>query len=184
MNTAQPGLADGGGLADQLPVAPPPQNVPPAQNQTASGSGNGGLVSGLPTPHDGVSSPVPLVAPSGSVAKEQVERGGLTDLSERVPIVETREPETVPEEVEGWLEKLEQGEDIKLSQPVTDDSGQTVVSPAAPSIAEEKIVLPMSQEGIQKGIHVKIYSSARWLAEWCLRLIKKFPGEVLFRQVS
>ncbi len=94
-------------------------------------------------------------------------------------VIELKEPDSVPEEVAGWVEKLERGEDINLQQPVT-DHGQVVVSSSQPSGV--KIVLPLTQDAVQQGLHAKIVDSMRWLAEWCIRIIKKFPGKVFYRK--
>ncbi|OGY17987.1 MAG: hypothetical protein A2784_04865 [Candidatus Chisholmbacteria bacterium RIFCSPHIGHO2_01_FULL_48_12] len=88
--------------------------------------------------------------------------------------------ETHEEEVEGWLERLERGEDIHLPQPVTDDqTGQVLVAPASPPAGGE-IVLPVSEEGVKKGLHLQVWDSLRWLAEWSLRILKMFPGRAVY----
>jgi hypothetical protein len=107
-------------------------------------------------------------------AKEQIEFLPAKE-PQKAKIVEIKEPE--PEkELEGWLEKLEKGENIQLSQPVTDDYGQILVQAAAPQ--KPKIILPLDEQGVSLGITKKISESIRWLAEWCLRLIKMWPGRV------
>ncbi|MFC1654086.1 hypothetical protein ACFL1M_04530, partial [Patescibacteria group bacterium] len=58
---------------------------------------------------------------AGSMAKEQLESRPIVDSQEKVPITEMKESESVPEEVSSWMEKLEQGEDVKLPQPVVHD---------------------------------------------------------------
>jgi len=100
---------------------------------------------------------------------------------EKVPVVEVGgEHEKIPEEVEGWLEKLERGEEVKLPQSVK-HKGKILVEPAEPQV-DEKVVLPTTQETIQKGVHSNVFTSVRWLAEWCLRMIKKFHGAVVYRE--
>lgn len=116
----------------------------------------------------------------GGMAKEQMDMPATFDKHEKVPVVEMRESEAVPEEVSSWMEKLEQGEDIQLPQPVTHDD-QVLVSNSGQDVNEDKIVLPMTQEEVQLGLHQKVYSGARWLAEWCIKLVKKFHGKVVYR---
>jgi hypothetical protein len=149
-----------------------------------SGQNQDSIVSGQQTGStvgDGGSQPVQpqpdLVQPvAGGEEKEPIRID-----QEKVPLVEVGgEHEKIPEEVEGWLEKLEKGETVKLPQPVT-HKGKTLVEPAEPQVVE-KIVLPITQDAVQKGIHLKIIDSARWLAEWCLRIIKKFHGAVVYRE--
>ncbi len=101
-----------------------------------------------------------------------------------VPSEVVRPPEaaeTHEEEVEGWLERLERGEDIHLPQPVTDDqTGQVLVEPA--SLEHPEVVLPVSEAVVKKGLHMKVWDSLRWLAEWSMRILKMFPGRVVYRE--
>ena len=90
--------------------------------------------------------------------------------------------ETHEEEVESWLERLERGEDINLPQPVTDDqTGQVLVAPARQTQPPE-MVLPVTEAVVKKGLHVKIWDSLRWLAEWSMRIFKMFPGRVVYQR--
>lgn len=113
------------------------------------------------------------VAPVSYGGKEQQEQ---VETSEEVGVQEIKEPE-VPPEVEGWVERVERG-DIQLPQPVS-HRGQTLVQSAQPK--QVHVVLPLSEEGVIRGLHLKVIYSLRWLAEWCIRLLKKFPGKVLYR---
>ncbi|MCX6816682.1 MAG: hypothetical protein NTZ93_02375, partial [Candidatus Beckwithbacteria bacterium] len=94
------------------------------------------------------------------------------------PITEyTRNVDLEPE-VEGWLEKLEK-EDTKLQQPVTDQTtGQTVLDDSQQQKPGFKVVLPMTKDEVEKGLRHKIIDSVRWLAEWCIRMIKMFGVKV------
>lgn len=125
---------------------------------------------------DQISQPKPV----GGMAKEQLESAPMAGANENVSIIERREPEHVPEEVEGWLEKLERDEDVNLQAPIQ-SQGQVVVSPAGQVVDEEQIVLPLTEEGVQKGVQMKVVDSARWLAEWCVRVMKKFHSSVVYK---
>ena len=94
-------------------------------------------------------------------------------------VVEVIEPEPA-KEVEGWIEKLEKAEDVKLPQPVKDDYGQILVDSAAP--IKPKIVLPLDDKQITFGLAQKVAQSIRWLAQWCLRLIKMHPERVEYKK--
>jgi len=115
----------------------------------------------------------------GGMAKEQVETGPAS-YSETAPVVELKEEEKVPEDVENWMEKLEQGEEIKLPQPVVHDD-QVVVSNIGNDVADDALVLPLTEKQVEEGLHEKVYNSARWLAEWCIRVAKKLHGQVMYR---
>ena len=116
----------------------------------------------------------------GSFAKEQLESAPV-NYSETIQLTEiTSEHDKIPEAVEGWLEKLERQEDIKLDQPITDDQNQPVLQSATPQVTDDQIILPLEETDVSQGIKQKPTSSIRWLAEWCLRVIKKFPGKVFY----
>jgi len=85
----------------------------------------------------------------------------------------------IPREVAGWIERVEKKE-LYLSKPVTDDQGQVLVT--SPGLQEPKIVLPLTKSGLVAGLKKEIEEAARWLAEWCLRLIKMYPRRIWFKQ--
>ena len=115
----------------------------------------------------------PVQRQSSSV--EQGPVGGVAG-SEVAPVVEVREYE-VPAEVQEFVEKVEK-ENLELEKQVV-HKGQPVVQPMV-SVDEPKIVLPLSQLGITVSVKKKVSMSARWLAEWCVRIIKKFHGRVFY----
>ena len=117
-----------------------------------------------------------------SVGKEQKEAFGASISKEAQPgaAVETKEFEA-SSEVKDWMEKIEAGEEITFPGPVTDDYGQILMDAA--KITKPKIDLPLDKPGIQKGLHHKVVDSVRWLAEWCLRLIKMVPKRVVYKKI-
>lgn len=112
------------------------------------------------------------------VAKEQKEALPKVE-PEKVVITEIKEPEP-SKEVEGWMEKLEKGEEVQLPQPVTDDYGQILVQSAAPQ--KPKIILPLDSTELVSGLRKKVVNSIRWLAEWCLRVLKIWPERVEYKK--
>lgn len=115
--------------------------------------------------------------PSG--LKEQKEAFGAP-FAEGIKIVEKKEFEP-SEELAGWMEKVE-GEEITLPQPIRDEYGQILVRAA--TITKPKIVLPLTKKKVKKGLHHKVADSLRWLAEWCLRLLKMFPERVVYKKAA
>jgi len=108
------------------------------------------------------------------IEKERVQIRGEGIKKERL--------ERIPKEIEGWLEKVEKG-DIYLAKPVIDDqTGQTLVT--APSAKKPKIILPLTRQQIVSGLKQKTTEAIRWLAEWCLRLIKIRPKEVALKKAT
>jgi len=107
---------------------------------------------------------------------ETKERIGWSGSKER--LVKPAKPEVpIPSEVAGWIEKVEKN--IYLSKPARDDQGQVIVTSA--QAKPTKITLPLSKLGLVKGLKQGLEEAVRWLAEWCLRLIKMNPSRVLFK---
>ncbi len=128
-----------------------------------------------PTPSGQSDGTLGLQVSSGGESKEALKR----KPGEKVPVVEVREPE-VAKEVEGWVEKLEKGEDTQLPKPVVDDYGQVLVQAAVTQ--KPKIVLPLDVNQVTSGLGQKVGNSIRWLAEWCVRLLKMWPGRVRYKK--
>lgn len=101
-------------------------------------------------------------------------------FTEGIKVVEKKEFEP-SKEVASWMEKVE-GEEIELPQPIEDQYGQILLEAARTS--KPKIVLPISKKKVKKGLHHKVADSIRWLAEWCLRLLKMFPERVVYKKIS
>lgn len=128
-----------------------------------------------------VQKPVPQVDdPSKTVGKpaaaKEAEFVSGVGVSEKAPVVEVREPGELPEDVKGWLERVER--DDVAEPPTVVHKGKPVVSPAAP--ADVTVTLPLSEEGVKKGLKQRIVESIRWLAVWCVRLVKKYHGKVFY----
>ncbi len=51
--------------------------------------------------------------------------------------------------------------------------GVTASGPGQPVQPAQVVVLPLTDEEINQGLHASILSSLRWLAEWCVRQLKK-----------
>jgi len=97
---------------------------------------------------------------------------------EKFPVTEVEKEPVIDKEVEPYIQKLEK--EIYLSKPVTDDSGQPLVSPPAPQ--QPQITLPVTKGKYTWGLTRRVSESIRWLAEWCLRLIKIFGSRAVFRE--
>lgn len=116
-----------------------------------------------------------------SGSKEQKEAGPLAPKPEleKVEVVEQKEPEP-KKEVKDWMEKVESGDTAQLKKPVLDDYGQILVE-AAEKKEKPKIILPLDEEEVEKGLHHKAIDSFRWLAEWCVRVMKMATGRVFYK---
>ena len=114
-----------------------------------------------------------------------------------MPIQETEPRQLTPEEIanqeiDSYLERVEKQVEIsqdiagvvkpsgqvKMPQTITDDQGQVV----AQAVGDEPpINLPLTEEQVRDGLHHKVIDSVRWLAEWSVMIIKKYPGRVFYR---
>lgn len=106
------------------------------------------------------------------------------------------EPHLSPEqiaaqEIQGYIEKVEHHTEVKQpqSQPqqptqqpsnkVPVDMGK-VVADQFSHTSKPKITLPIDQGGIQAGMKSDVSNGFKWLAEWCVMMIKKYPGRVFY----
>ena len=69
--------------------------------------------------------------------------------------------------LEGYLEQIEH----QKGNAVTDDAGAPALTPAGDD--QVTITLPLTEEQVRDGLHHKIVDGVRWMAEWCVRMIKK-----------
>lgn len=81
-------------------------------------------------------------------------------------------------ELQGYVEKVEH--DTELQTPVQDDYAQQVLLKSA-NPQNVVVTLPLTEEQVVMGLHEQVWSSLRWLAEWCVRQIKLLHGRVKYR---
>lgn len=102
--------------------------------------------------------------------------------------------ELAVKEVDSYLEKIEKQAETKSQvsplqpapqttpapAPVTDDMGKIVMQQFQ-ATAKPKITLPLTENQVREGLHHKVIDGIRWLAEWSIYIIKKYPGRVFYR---
>jgi len=96
---------------------------------------------------------------------------------EKIPIVEPlRTPEVTPDfkHAEAVI-----GEEITLPRPITDEDNQIILDNTEPQ--QITIKLPLTEQQMQKALHLKIVYSLRWLAEWTKRLLKIIGGRFIYK---
>ena len=109
------------------------------------------------------------------------------------------EPRLSPEqiavqEVQGYVEKVER--QAETQQPVVQqqppqqitpvipvDMGKTVSGQFANTI-KPKIVLPVNQDILRSGLKKDVSFGIKWLSEWCVMMIKKYPGRVFYLPIE
>ncbi len=109
------------------------------------------------------------------------------------------EPKTEAErlaaaEVSSYIEKIERQAETKpqqtTSQPVptdpaslADDAAKKIMG-LAPKLQKQTIILPLDEDAVKQGLHHKVMDAIRWLAEWSVYMIKKYPGRVFYHPSS
>lgn len=85
-------------------------------------------------------------------------------------------------ELEGYIERVEKAGELHQQQAPMDDQGQPLVQHSDPvALPNDAVVLPLTQEEFESGMQENLFTSARWLAEWCLLMIKKYGRRVFFK---
>lgn len=105
--------------------------------------------------------------PAAGVHKEvePVSSSEPATLEETVAEVEL-EPDMEAAGVQKISETIELPPDMKKM-------GVQAVGPTQPIPTAATVQLPLSDDQIVVGLHAQIISSLRWLAEWCIRKLKK-----------
>lgn len=102
----------------------------------------------------------------------------------------TSEVGSAPFESVGYVEKIEKQTEIQKTTSTTqqdvpeikeqlEDMGK-IVSKQFAVQTKPSIVLPMGKQELTEGLHRGVFDSVRWLAEWCVMMIKKYPGRVFY----
>ena len=124
---------------------------------------------------------------AAGAAKEYLEVGATIDQSSKdteqtagaAPVETEISPEISPE-VEAYLEKVEEQQSKIPEEIVLADDGQTLST--KPHIAQPVIILPITEQEEDEGAKKSPTFSFRWLVEWSRKLMKKFTGEVIYRE--
>lgn len=103
----------------------------------------------------------------------------------------TPEVGSAPLESVGYIEKIEKQAEIQKPTSTTqqqdvpeikeqlEDMGK-IVSAQFAIETKPNITLPMSQQEVVEGLHQKAWKGVKWAAEWCVMMIKKYPGRVFY----
>lgn len=181
--------------ADSVNLQHPPQQITHLHQQTVqptqntAQSGTQGIFAPLPARFKELGATGVATQQENSAAPPLesglgLAEGELTQIPVGVEMpsagIELEKSAEVPVEVASWMQEVGQ----KAHQAPTEvkvvrfDAGPTPSS----SPQEEVVVLPVNQAVLQKGLHSSVNESIRWLSEWCLKIIKKFHGMVVYHQ--
>ncbi len=94
-------------------------------------------------------------------------------------------------EIQGYIDRVERQVETQQPQIVKPQQAQvntsTLLGPSiknmpgvAPINTKQKITLPLDQVGVESGLKSDVIEGVRWLSEWCVMMIKKYPGRVFY----
>jgi hypothetical protein len=103
----------------------------------------------------------------------------------------TPEVVSAPVEQMSYVEKVEK--QVETQQPAntqppkpvatkpltTSDMGKIVSAQFAVQ-TKSNITLPMDQKEVVEGLHHRVWEGVRWASEWCVMMIRKYPGRVFY----
>jgi len=123
------------------------------------------------------------------IAKGYGRKGGVEMEPSPAKVSESRKVETIEEipagpevekklEQEGYIEKVEK--ETMVSPVIVDDYTKEVLLKPT-SNQSPKVVLPLTEEQVERGLHEKVWESIRWLAEWCVRQIRIMSGRAQYK---
>ncbi|HCQ31326.1 TPA: hypothetical protein DIU27_03010 [Candidatus Collierbacteria bacterium] len=94
-------------------------------------------------------------------------------------------------EIQGYIDRTER--QAETQQPQINKPQQVIATPQPsqspsdmgiagiqPVTTVKNITLPMNQAEMESGLKRNIIEGVRWLSEWCVMMIKKYPGRVFY----
>lgn len=102
--------------------------------------------------------------------------------AEEIPVEEVGEPD-VPEEFESYVEQVEKRPELQTEMPYRTGTSSALAPQQQAQVwyPDDAIVLPLTQAEFEEGMQSGTWSRLRWLAEWCMYLIKKHGERVFFK---
>jgi hypothetical protein len=98
-------------------------------------------------------------------------------------------------EIQGYIDRAEH--QAETQQPQINKPQQVISTPQPPQVQHDKgttgilpvtvvknITLPLNQAELETGLKKSIVDGVRWLSEWCVMMIKKYPGRVFYMPQS
>jgi hypothetical protein len=94
-------------------------------------------------------------------------------------------------EIQGYIDRAErqaetQQPQINKPQQVSSPSpnpqiiNDSITVGTVPIKAVQRINLPINQTEVESGLKRSVVEGIRWLSEWCVMMIKKYPGRVFY----
>lgn len=132
---------------------------------------------------------LPTSQEAPAVSQESPVSAGEVEIAQ-VPVgmelpsqgIELEKSPEVPPEVESWVQEVGQ----KVQQAPKEVKVVQFQGGPTPSATpqEEVVVLPVTETVLKKGLQASVADSIRWLSEWCLKMIKKFHGMIVYNQAE
>lgn len=94
-------------------------------------------------------------------------------------------------EIQGYIDRTEhqaETQQPQLSKPqqvlnpvqISQIPTMTGMAGIAPVVSAQKIMLPLDKIEVEGGLKKSVVDGVRWLSEWCVMMIKKYPGRVFY----
>lgn len=116
--------------------------------------------------------------------KEQLPTRELGTIDE----IALNEVESYIEKVEGSTERTASDSNNQVQVAQTQQANQNIQASGSSRTLDnrqvKKIVLPIDELVMREGLGSKPSTGVKWLAEWCLMMIKKYPGRVFYSPTS
>jgi hypothetical protein len=101
---------------------------------------------------------------------------GVLERFERHPVVEIGATPEISPDLRSYVQKVETGSEVK---PPGMPLGKPSAKPLPPG--QKSILLPLTPTQYVQGTKASVSDSLRWLAVWCLRILKIYGPNALFR---
>lgn len=123
----------------------------------------------------------PKTGSKESLSSSGVDQPGI-EATTGIQYIEQEPNPEIPPEVEEYLEFVEDHANAAPQQIVIADKTGVDLAKSYPK--QSVVVLPITEEEERAGAKKSSKFSIRWLVEWSRKIMKKFRGEVIYRQME
>lgn len=88
--------------------------------------------------------------------------------------------ERVEKQVETQQQANSQPQPSKEKEEFEEQDMGKIVSAQFAVQTKPNITLPLNQQEMTSGLHQRVWKGIRWASEWCVMMIKKYPGRVFY----
>lgn len=111
---------------------------------------------------------------------KEIEHPLTSEVQIQQPVEQSSYVEKIEKQVETQQYVNAQPQPIKQQTNVQPQDMGKIVSAQFAGQTKANITLPLSQSELSNGLHQQVWKGIRWASEWCLMMIKKYPGRVFY----